>query len=152
MRDFAEQALESLVGMFASLAFAMALLALIPSAANAQEIAPNAAKVSWVNATQLENGAPIPATGPESIVQTRIQRGLCNATATSVPTVLETLNVPAAITQVLFENLPDGTFCYRARHIQENGGMSLWSATASKISTQPVIVPQKPKAISITIT
>ena len=151
MRDLAERALERLTTMFVSLALTLALLALLPASAGAQTIASNAAKATWVNATQLESAAPIPATGPESIVQTRIVRGTCNADGTSVPTILETLNVPITVTTVLFENLPDGTFCYRARHIQENGGMSLWSVTVSKVSTQPVVVPQKTKPPSITI-
>lgn len=125
---------------------ALAFLALLPATAQGQ-VASNAARITWVNATQLENGAPIPATGPESIIQTRVVRGSCNADG-SFGVVLETLNVPVTATSVLFEQIAAGTYCYRARHVQENLGLSGWSVTVSKVAVQPV---SKPKPPSITI-
>lgn len=139
-------------GRWLALTVVLFLLAMcLPDAAQAQTIASNAARITWVNATQLKDGAPIPATGPESLVRTSIMRGTCDAGATTIVAALQILNVTPDVTMVLFENLPDGTFCYRAQHIQENGGASAWSATRSKVSTQPVVLPQKPKAPSITV-
>lgn len=114
------------------------------------QVASNAALIKWVNATEFVTppGGLLPVTGPQSIVQTRVVRGSCNADG-SFNAVLETLNVPVTATSVLFENLPDGTFCYRARHIQENGDQSAWSVTRSKASTQPPLPKSKPPSITI---
>lgn len=124
-------------------------LALAAAPALAQAVAPDAARVTWTNATELVTGAPIPASGPESIVTNRVQRALCG-TGDAFGSVQETLNVPSTVNALLFENLPPGRYCFRARHVQENGGLSDWSAIARKTIEVPApALPKRPLSISI---
>lgn len=111
----------------------------------AQTVAYNDALISWENATESEDGAPLPATGPDSLATTRIIRSECNADGTAGAN-LQTLNVPVpgGPLSVLFEALPDGTVqCFRARHITAAGIFSDFSATVSKAITPPAPTPKK---------
>jgi hypothetical protein len=116
-------------------------------------IAADAALLCWVNATQDINGAPLPATGPGALTQTRVQRAVVGATATcAFTTVAEALNVLPAVTSVLFQALPAGKHCFRARHVSLDAAgaemLSDWSPTASKVAVPPI---GKSKPLTITI-
>lgn len=128
-------------------------LLLIPALAFAQTttIAPDAMRVRWVLPTQMVNAdgtaaGTIPATGPESLVQTRIQRGTCNADNT-FGTAEQTVQVTPDVLMVLFEGLPARKHCARVQVVQEDGDPSNWSATAYKV-TRAVV---KPKVPTITV-
>jgi len=129
------------------------LLALFAFTAQAQ-VASNSAKLTWVNATTFVPvapatvGDPLPTTGPEAIITTRIERSICNADGT-FGTVLETLNVPITILTAQFDNLAAAVQCFHVRHIQTNGGMSAWSPIAKKITTLPALAKPKPPVITI---
>ena len=145
------------IDMMRAFIFAMLmLLAVIARDAQAQTVAPDAAHISWMNATQDTAGNTLPASGPGSIRQTRIQRSF-NCTASSFGTAVETLNVLASVNSVLFENLPAGKWCYRARHVQnapvagDPDIFSAWSATLSKVSN-PAPPPAGPPTAPISIT
>ncbi len=126
----------------------IALLMLVPMIANAQ-VATNAARVSWTNATLDVNNAPLPVTGPDSIGETRVVRSTGDACMTTFGTVVETLNVPPTVLSVLFENLPAGRWCFRARHVAVDGELSDWSPIVSKVSVLPPNRPARPVSITI---
>lgn len=139
-----------------------ALLLFVSSQAFAQQacpptgtIATDAALLCWVNATQDVNGNALPATGPFSLTQTRIQRSTGATCQTTFGTVVETLNVTPDVTMVLFESLPAGRWCYRARHVSRDAAsvelLSDWSAVATKIAAAPTPPPAKAKPTTITI-
>jgi hypothetical protein len=140
---------------------ALLLLASLPAFAQQAcpptgTIAVDAALVCWTNATQDINGNALPATGPFALTQTRIQRAQVLATATcSFTTIAQTLNVTPDVKVVLFEALPVGKQCFRARHASlDAGGLELlsdWSATVSKLTTSPTPPPAKAKPLTITI-
>lgn len=117
------------------------------------QVAPNAARVSWTNATQDVDGSALPATGPGALTQTRIQRALVGAAANcSFGTVAQTLNVTPDVLSVLFENLEAGKHCFRARHISRDASdaelLSDWSASVSKV-VAPAVVRPRPPTITI---
>lgn len=118
-------------------------------------IASDAALLCWVNATEDVNGNPLPATGPFSLTQTRIQRSTGATCQTTFGTAVETLNVTPDVKMVLFENLPAGRWCYRARHVSRDAAsvelLSDWSAVATKIAAAPTPPPAKSKPTTITI-
>ena len=121
-------------------------------------IAVDAALLCWTNATTDVNGNALPATGPGSLKQTRIQRAQVAATADcSFTTVAQTLNVTPDVLMVLLENLTPGKQCFRIRHVAEPltaGGAELlsdWTATAFKVTTAPVPPPAKAKPPTVTV-
>lgn len=118
--------------------------------AQAQTVAVDAAKVTWVNATLLTDGSPVPATGDNAIKETQVQRSVCNADGT-FGTNLQQINVPPTILLVLFENLPPAKHCFRARHANNAGLMSNWSVVVSKTTVAPPPPTQKTKPIIITV-
>jgi len=124
------------------------LLVLLSFAAHGQ-VAVDAAKLTWTNATQLVDGQPLPATGPLSVVQTWVQRSVASTCAAGAfGTVAQVLKVPVADTSALFEGLtPVGRHCFRLAHVQENGGLSAWTPAVSKVIAAPV-----PKAKPPTVT
>lgn len=134
-----------------------ALLALVTFEVSAQVVCPpttttavNAALVCWTNATLNEDGTTIPAIGPLSLKTTTIQRAQVAATAScDFTTIAQTLNVTPDVTTVLFENLTAGKQCFRARHVNEAGTNSAYSAMVSKVTTVPAPVKTRPPTISI---
>lgn len=139
---------------------ALLLLASLPAFAQqtcppTSPVASDAALLCWINATQDVNGNPLPATGPFSLTQTRIQRSTGASCQTTFGTVTETLNVTPDVLMVLFENLPAGRWCYRARHVSRDAAnvelLSDWSATVSKVAAAPTPPPAKPRPVTITI-
>lgn len=143
-----------MLGTLIAIAAAGAFVAFL---AFAQATATDAARISWTNATVDEAGNPLQNCNvtpcqPGQLIGTRIQRSL-NCTATNFGTAAETLNVPHAVTSVLFENLPAGTWCYRARHVAEpvgtGDGLSLWSAVVQKVSVKPATKPARPVSITV---
>lgn len=139
----------------------LAILAHV-SVANAQvfctqgDVVPvNAAKVCWTNATTDVSGVTLPATGVGSLKTTRLQHirmGTialgCDFAAPADP--IETKDFPPTTGGFYFENLADGKHCFRARHINNEGLMSDWSAVVSKNVTAPK-PPGKPNAPSVTV-
>jgi hypothetical protein len=121
--------------------------------AQAQTVAVDAAKVTWVNATTLVPvapatiGAPIPATGNDAIKETQVQRGACNADGT-FGVVQQQINVPPTSLSVLFANLPPAKYCFRARHVTNTLVNSNWSGVGSKTT----VAPAPPKTAPPTIT
>lgn len=115
------------------------------------QVATDAVSLTWVNATQLTTGAPIPAApDPLSLKTTRIQRSIATACdGGTFGTVEQTLNVTPDVLSVLFENLrPAGKHCFRVAHIQVNDGQSAWSA----VGTKTIVIPAPPKTRPPTIT
>lgn len=108
-------------------------------ASNAQ-VASDAALIKWTNATQLTDGAPIPAApDPLSLKTTRVQRSVASTCGTGAfGTVAQVWNVTSDVHSILLEGLrPAGKHCFRAAHIQANGSMSAWSAVVSKTIVIP---------------
>lgn len=118
--------------------------------ADAQTVAVDAAKVSWVNATQMSDGSPIPAAGDNALKETQVQRGACNADGT-FGVVQQQVNVLPTVLFVLFENLPPAKYCFRARHVTNGLLNSNWSAVASKTTLAPPPPTQKTRPPVITI-
>lgn len=92
----------------------------------------------WSNATQNTDGTPIPATGPDALKQTRVQRAQVATTATcSFSTVTETLNVTPDVTRMFFQNMPTFKHCFRLKHIAEDNEESAFTGTLSKNTSPP---------------
>lgn len=96
--------------------------------------------VSWINATQNTDNSAIPATGPGSIVSTRITWGTCNGT--DFGTRSGEVVVDGAATAAQLE-LPVGTWCAYAQHSNTYGVESDPSNIA-----QRTIAPPRPRAPS----
>lgn len=135
-------------------ALALATFAVTASA----QVASDAARVSWTNATQDVNGGALalcPDTGTKPagcLIGTRVQRGNAANCAATFGAVAETINVPHAVTSVLFENLAPGTWCFRVRHTANNPApddVSAWTATVTKIIVRPVGKPERPVSITV---
>lgn len=101
--------------------------------------------VTWTNATQNTDGTAIPATGPGSIANTRVEYGTCNGTAfgTKVGEVV----VAGSATTTPTPNLAPGTYCGRAIHINTYGEESAPSNVATKTINAPV--PRPPSNFSL---
>ncbi|MGH8222041.1 MAG: hypothetical protein ACREQZ_03620, partial [Woeseiaceae bacterium] len=102
----------------------------------------DAARVCWTNPTANVDGSSIPATGPAALKSTDIYRSLCNADDTAGATI-QTITVLPTIGVVLFEGLPPGRHCFRARVTNNAGVVSASSATGRKTTTAPA--PPKPR-------
>lgn len=100
------------------------------------------ALVSWQNATLDTAGQPLPATGPDALAETRVAIGTCSAPGVFGSNIGGVSAVLAAVTSLLFENLVDGSYCFRARHGTNAGVFSDWSVVVSKTITTP---PKKPR-------
>lgn len=99
------------------------------------------AQLCWTNAAKDVNGNNLPASGPYSIVTTRIHRAQVGKNAAcNFNTVTQTVNVKPDVLAKLFEGLPKDTKqCFRIRHISKDAaGAELygtWSKTVCKITT-----------------
>jgi hypothetical protein len=118
-------------------------------------VAQNAARVCWTNATTDTAGVSLPATGVGSLKTTRLQRAhmatattSCDFAAPADP--LETKDFAPTVGGYLYENLPDGRHCFRARHVNNEGIMSDWSAVVWKAIVAPR-PPGKPNAPTVTV-
>lgn len=140
---------EERYGRLLAMVAALCLLAMcLP--ADAQTVAVDAAKVTWVNATQMSDGSPIPATGDNALKETQIQRGSCNADGT-FGVVQQQVNVLPTVLMVLFENLPPAKYCFRGLHVTNGLRNSNWSGVASKTTVAPPPPIQKTKPPVITV-
>lgn len=106
-------------------------------------VAPDAARVCWRNATVNVDGSAIAATGPGALKETIVRRSICAADGT-FGALIETVTVTADVGYLLFENLPPAVHCFQARHSNNAGELSGWSAIARKTTTAPP--PPRPKA------
>ena len=88
--------------------------------------------VNWQNATTNTDGSAIPASGPGSLTETRIEYGTCNAARTAIASVLGTITVPGTATTAQSPDLGPGVYCARAQHVNTYGVASDWSNVASR--------------------
>jgi hypothetical protein len=115
----------------------LALLALLAPVAQAGE-----ALVSWQNATTDTTGVALPATGPDALAETRVAIGSCSSAGVFGTQIGSVSTVPAPVLSILFQNLADGVYCFRARHATNAGVLSDWSAVVSKTI---ITAPKKPR-------
>lgn len=99
---------------------------------------PKEYQLCWENAAKDVNGNNLPASGPYSLVSTRIQRAKVGASAScNFDTVAQTVSVPPTTLAKLFKDLPNGKHCFRIRHVShDKKGAELygqWSKTASRV-------------------
>lgn len=100
---------------------------------------------TWQNATQNTDNSAIPATGPGSIANTRIEWGTCNAD--TFGTKAGEKLVTGAVTTTATPDLAPGRWCLRAIHINTFGVESDPSATAIKVIDAPK--PRPPGNFSV---
>lgn len=100
---------------------------------------------NWQNATQNTDNTAIPATGPGSIANTRIEWGTCNAD--TFGTKQGEKLVAGTVTTTVTPDLPPGRWCLRAFHINTYGVESDASATAIKVIDAPK--PKPPGNFSV---
>lgn len=103
-------------------AFVVALLASLGLLVTAQD---NSVTLNWENATQYENGDPLPI---EEIAKTRIWRAdypVGGNDGSVAKTLLAT--VPPTVTTYADESLASGTYCWDATHVATNGDESAHS-------------------------
>jgi hypothetical protein len=95
--------------------------------------------VSWNNATQNTDGTAIPASGPGSIVSTRIEYGTCNGTAfgTKQGEWVVTGSVESAPTP----DFAPGTYCLRNFQRNTYGNESGASNVFQKVVPAPTPKP-----------
>lgn len=107
-------------------AFIVALLASLGLWVTAQD---NSVTVSWQNATEYEDGSPLPT---EDIEETKIWRA-SYPVGQSDGSVAKTLidSVPPTITTYV-DTLGSGDFCYDLTHVATNGTESAHSDEACK--------------------
>lgn len=106
------------------------------------------ATVTWVLPTQNTDGTSIPATGPGSIVSTKIEHGYCSGSAFGTKLGEQTVNAPATTATIV--NLAAGfTYCFRASARNTFGVDSAFSNVAQKVVPNPT--PNAP-VLSATIT
>src|SRR5262245_26644908 len=79
------------------------------------------ARVSWSNAVKFTNETLIAdATGDDVVASTTVEYGSCNADGT-FGVAAGSASVAWAGTTADFLGLPDGTFCFHARHTTVGG-------------------------------
>lgn len=100
--------------------------------------------VSWNNATQNTDSSPIPASGPGSIVSTRIEYGSCSGTAFG--TKQGEFTVTGQAETGTTPDLAPGTYCLRAFHRNTYGQESGPSNVAQKVVAAPT--PRPPSGFS----
>lgn len=94
---------------------------------------------SWTNAVTNTDGSAIPATGPGSLTETRVEYGPCNASRTDLLSVTGTVSAPG--TSAVVSTLPPGEWCARARHVNTYGKVSDPSNVAYRVIDAPTPNP-----------
>lgn len=144
----AAAAMVVVLGLFAPSAHAQVVVQCPPSGT----LPANNLLVCWQNATQDINGVALPATGPGSLKQTRIQRAIVPAGQTcawsATTNEAQFFDVTPDVLMVYFENLRGGKWCIRAQHVNQQDVRSDWTGALSK-TTPPII--GKPKVPATTI-
>jgi hypothetical protein len=112
-----------------------------------QPISGNAALLCWTNATVDVDDQPLPPSGPGSLKQTRVQRvnvavaATCTWGTTAAP---ENFDVTPDVTMMFFENLAQGKWCFRLRHVNNEDVVSDWTAAVSKVVVKPIGKSKQP--------
>lgn len=86
----------------------------------------NSVTLSWDNATQYENGDPLPI---EEIAETKLWRAdypVGQADGSVAKTLV--VSLPPTVTTYADESLANGSYCYDATHVATNGAESAHSA------------------------
>jgi len=96
---------------------------------------------SWNNATLNTDGSAIPASGPGALESTTVVYGSCNGSAFG--TELARVTVPASQLTTVTPDLPPGTYCGYAMHLNNYGVPSDPSNIATK--TIPAPKPNAPR-------
>lgn len=104
------------------------------------------ATVSWQNATTNTDGSAIPASGPGSIANTRIEWGTCGP-GDSFGTKVGDKLVAGTVTTGQSDDLPVGRWCLRAVHINTYGVESDPSAVGVKVVAAPK--PNPPRNFTV---
>lgn len=122
-----------LVGFLACIALAL----LVGLAAYAAVI-----NISWTNATTNTDGSAIPSTGDGRIIATNIEYGPCNAARDGLASVTNTIVVSGTAATAQTPDLPPGTWCARAAHVNSYNKASAWSDVAVRVIEAPT--PNRP--------
>jgi len=103
-------------------------------------------RVSWTQPLTNTDSSSIPASGPGSISQNRVQWGTCVGSAFGTQIGVQT--IPAATSYVVTA-LPPAVYCFRVYAINTYGETSL----ASNVTTKTVVapVPNPPVVTSATV-
>jgi hypothetical protein len=104
------------------------------------------ANVTWINATQYEDGSLIvDGTGDDVVASTRVVYGTCSAPGVfGTETGAKVVPWPGAAAS--FTGLPGGTYCFRARHTTVGGTSSNWSGAVAKTYSRK---PKQPTAVVV---
>lgn len=95
--------------------------------------------VTWDNATQNTDGSNIPATGPGSIVSTRIEHGTCNGTAFGTKQGEWVVQGQGESSPT--PDLAPGAHCLRAYHRNTYGNESGPTPAVQKVVAAPTPKP-----------
>lgn len=106
--------------------------------------------LSWTNATENTDGTPIEATGPTALVSTVIEWSMCDPETSMVQVPLQEVTVPASVTTHVIAT-GSGTFCFRAKHVNEAGESSDWSNVAVKTVNATPLPPGDLIAQAVTV-
>jgi hypothetical protein len=126
--------LATILGVIASVAFALILLLFCISRANAAD-----ATLTWTHPTTFTDGTPIPATGTGAITATDLEYGLCNAAKNGFGATAVIVSVPAPATTRIVTGLGNGSWCFHAR--TNAGAPSAWTGFVAK---DVVLIPNPP--------
>ena len=96
---------------------------------------------SWTNANTNTDGTAIPATGPGSLTETRVEYGPCNTSRTDLLSITGTLSSPGSSTTAAVNSLPPGEWCARARHVNTYGKVSAPTGVVYKVIDAPTPNP-----------
>lgn len=100
------------------------------------------ATVTWTNPTTRTDGSALAAS---QIGSTKIEWGTCQGS--SFGAAAGSASAVGAATSLVVQNLPAGTYCFRAATIDAAGLQSGWSAVASKVV--PVAPPNPPVIVTV---
>ena len=87
--------------------------------------------IRWTNATTNVDGSAIPATGPNALLNTTAEWGTCG-TGGTFGTLIGSQTVAIPATETASFALPDGNYCFRARHANNGGAVSAYSAIVQR--------------------
>jgi hypothetical protein len=110
----------------------------------------NQVTLSWTNATENTDSTPIESTGPTALVSTTIEWSACDPETSMVQVPLQEVLVSASVTTYTITT-GSGTFCFRAKHINEAGESSDWSNVAVKTVNATSLPPGDLVAQAVTV-
>lgn len=121
----------------------VALFLLLPLAAHAASV-----EITWQHPTQNVDGSSIPATGPGSLVSTRVEWGTCSGSSFGTLQGSQTVTAPA--TSATISGLSAAaTYCFRAFSRNTFGEESTTSNVVARQIPAPV---PRPPVLSSTVT